>query len=116
MVGEEAVPKVGPEQMEQLGDAEVTDGNSLTVMVKVVVEAHCPGVGVNVYVVVVVLLSAGDQDPVMPLREVVGKAPKAAPEHIGPTALKVGTVVAGVTFIVTVSVAVQPTPLFAFNV
>ena len=40
MVGEDAVPKVGPEQIEQLGDAEVTDGKGLTVIVKVVVVAH----------------------------------------------------------------------------
>ena len=49
------------------------------------------------YVVVVVLFSAGDQEPVIPLVDVVGKAAKAVPEQIGATAVKVG-----VTFGVTV--------------
>ena len=38
----------------------------------VAVVAHCPVVGVNVYVVVAVLLIAGDQVPVIALFEVVG--------------------------------------------
>ena len=41
--------------------------------------------------VVVVLFKAGDQVPVTPLVEVVGKADKVAPEQIGATAAKVGT-------------------------
>ena len=41
---------------------------------------------------VVVLSKAGDQVPVIPLVEVVGKAAKAAPLHIGATAAKVGVV------------------------
>ena len=45
----------------------------------VVVVAHCPGVGVNVYVVVAKLLIAGDQVPVMPFVDVVKKAGMAAP-------------------------------------
>ena len=49
------------------------------------------------YVVVVVLFSAGDQVPVIPLVDVVGKADNEAPEQIGATAVKVG-----VTFGVTV--------------
>ncbi len=60
----------------------VTDGLTLTVMV--VVFAHCPAVGVKVYVVVVVLFIAGDQTPVIPLFELVGSV-KAPPEHIGAT-------------------------------
>ena len=44
------------------------------VMVSVVVVAHCPSSGVNVYSVVAVLLIAGAQVPVMPLVEVVGRA------------------------------------------
>jgi hypothetical protein len=36
----------------------------LTVTIIVAVVAHCPAVGVNVYVVVAVLLIAGDQVPV----------------------------------------------------
>jgi hypothetical protein len=50
-----------------------------------------------------VLLSAGDHEPVIPLVEVVGKADKVAPEHIGATALKVG-VMFGLTVIVSVVV------------
>ena len=44
----------------------------LTVTVIVAVVAHCPVVGVNVYVVVAVLLIAGDQVPVIALFDVVG--------------------------------------------
>ena len=61
------------------------------------------------------LLSAGDQVPVMPLLDVVGNAANVAPEQMGATAVKVG--VTGVfTFIVTVSVVVQPVPLLAVKV
>jgi len=58
---------------------------------------------VKVYVVVAVLLIAGDQVPVMPFVEVVGNAEMLAPLQYGPTAANVG-----VTFelIVIVSVAV----------
>ena len=49
------------------------------------------------YVVVVVLFSTGDQVPVIPLVDIVGKAAKAVPEQIGATA-----VIVGVTFGVTV--------------
>ena len=50
-----------------------------TVIVIVVVFAHSPAVGVNVYVVVAVLLIAGDHVPVIPLFEVVGNADNEAP-------------------------------------
>ena len=73
------------------------------VIVKVVVNAHCPAVGVNVYVVVAVLLIAGDQVPVIPLVEVVGNAEIVAPEQYGPTAANVG-VTFGVIVIVIVCV------------
>ena len=73
----------------------------MTVIVNVAVEAHCPAVGVNVYTVVAVLFKAGDQVPVIPLLEVVGKAFNAVPEQIGGTAVKVG-VLPGVTVTVTV--------------
>ena len=43
----------------------------MTVTVIVVVVAQRPAVGVNVYVVVAVLLIAGDHVPVIPLSEVV---------------------------------------------
>ena len=38
-----------------------------------VVVAHCPAFGVNVYVVVVVLLMAGLHIPAIPFVEVVGR-------------------------------------------
>jgi hypothetical protein len=41
---------------------------------------------------VVVLLRAGDQVPVILFVEVVGNAERAAPEHIGFTAEKVGVI------------------------
>ena len=62
-----------------------------------------------------VLLSAGDQVPVIPFKEVVGHAVKMPPEHIGPLGVNVG-ITFGVTLMVTVSVAVHPTPLFAVKV
>jgi hypothetical protein len=67
-------------------------------MVIVVVVAHCPTSGVKVYVVVVVLVNIGDQEPVTLLFDVVGNALNVAPEQIGDTAVKVGT-----TFALTVT-------------
>src|SRR3954468_21640238 len=83
--------KVAPEQ---IGATAVNVGVMLefTEIIKVVVVAHCPGSGVNVYVVVAVLSKAGAQVPVMPLLEVVGNDDKVAPEHIGATEVKVGVV------------------------
>ena len=94
--------KVAPEQM---GATAVKVGVTcvLTVMVKVVVVAHCPALGVKVYVVVAVLLSAGAHIPEIPLFDVVGKAAKVAPEQIGATAVKVG-VTCGLTVMVKVVV------------
>jgi hypothetical protein len=57
-----------------------------TVIVAVV--AHCPAVGVNVYVVdpdIDVLMVEGLQVPVIPLFEVVGKVPGVAPMQYGPS-------------------------------
>jgi len=76
----------------------------LTVMVKVVVVAHCPAVGVNVYVVVVVLSKAGVHEPVMPLLEVVGNGAKVLPRQIGATTVNVGVVL---LFTVMVKVVVE---------
>jgi hypothetical protein len=53
--------------------------------------------------VVAVLFNAGDQVPVILLREVVGNAANAAPEQIEATGLKVG-VTAGLTVMVNVAV------------
>jgi hypothetical protein len=94
--------KVAPEQ---IGATAVNVGVTfgLTVIVNVVVVAHCPAVGVKVYVVVVVLSSAGDQVPVIPLLEVVGNGVKVAPEQIGATAVNVG-VMLELTTIVKVAV------------
>ena len=62
----------------------------LTVIVIVVGVAQRPAVGVNVYDVVAVLFIAGDQVPVIPLLEVVGKALNVPPEQIAVTPVKVG--------------------------
>ena len=75
----------------------------LTVIVRVVVVTHWPAVGVNVYVVVVVLFSAGAQVPVIPLLDVVGNAPNAVPEQIAAIGVNVG-VTFGLTVIVSVVV------------
>jgi hypothetical protein len=72
-----------------------------TVIVNVVVVAHSPADGVNVYVVVVVLFKAGDHEPVIPLLDVVGSGASVVPEHIGATAVNVG-VIFGLTVIVNV--------------
>ena len=45
----------------------------------VVVAAHCPAVGVNVYVVVAWLFKAGDQVPAMLFSDVVGRTLKVTP-------------------------------------
>ena len=55
------------------------------------------------------LFSAGDQVPVIPLLEVVGKADKVAPEQIGFTAVNVG-VIFGFTVIVKLPVIVVEQP------
>jgi len=49
------------------------------------------------------LFSAGNQLPVIPLLEVVGRAVRVAPEQMGATALKVG-VIFGFTVMVSVAV------------
>ena len=49
------------------------------------------------------MFNAGDQVPVMPLVEVVGRADNAAPEQIAATGAKVG-VMFGFTVIVNVAV------------
>ena len=52
---------------------------------------------------VAILLSAGDQVPVMPFNDVVGNADKVAPEQIAATGLNVG-IIFGLTVIVSVAV------------
>jgi hypothetical protein len=75
----------------------------LTVMVIVSVYAHNPAVGVKVYVVVAVLSIVGNQVPVIPLVDVVGKTPKGAPEQIALTCVNVGSTL-GLTIMVMVAV------------
>jgi hypothetical protein len=53
---------------------------------------------------VAVLFSAGDQVPVTPLFDVVGRDESVAPEQIGAMAVNVG-VILGLTVIVKVTVA-----------
>ena len=74
-----------------------------TVTVIVAVVAHNPAVGVKVYVVVAVLLIAGDHVPAIPLLDVVGSV-NAPPLHMLGTCVNVG-VVGWLT--VTVIVAVE---------
>ena len=74
-----------------------------TVIVNIVVVAHWPAVGVNVYVVVAVLFNTGAQVPATPLLEVVGNAVRVAPEQMGATDVNVG-VILGLTVIVKVLV------------
>ena len=63
---------------------------------------------------VAVLIKAGDQVPVMPLLDVVGRAASGAPEHIGATGVNVG-VTFGTTVVVYV-VGVAHWPLSGVNV
>ena len=80
----------------------------LTVMVIVAVVAHNPAVGVKVYKVVATLLSAGDQVPVMPLLEAVGKAAKVPPAQIGATWVNVGTMFGFTSIVIVAVVAHNP--------
>ena len=79
----------------QIGPTAVKVGTifGFTVIVNVVVVAHCSVAGVNVYVVVAILFNAGDQVPDIPLFEVVGKALRFCPMHIGANAVKVGVII-----------------------
>jgi hypothetical protein len=76
-----------------------------TTIVIVVVVAHCPAAGVNVYVVVAVLLTAGDHVPLMPSFEIGSNAAKAAPEQIGATWVNVGVILGLTTIVIVVPFA-----------
>ncbi len=92
---------VPPEQIAAIGlNVGVVDG--FTVTLSVVVVAHCPAAGVKVYVVVAVVLIAGDQIPVIPSKDVVGKV-KVPPEQIVGIGVNVG-VAGGPTFTVIVAI------------
>ena len=61
----------------------------------VVWEPHWPASGVNVYMVVpveAVEITAGFHEPVIPLLEVVGRLPAAAPTQYGPSWVNVGVI------------------------
>ena len=97
---------------EQIAATELKVGITfgLTVIVNVVVVAHCPTPGVNVYVVVAVLINAGDHVPVIPFNEVVGSAVNVAPEQIAATGLKVGVIFRLTTIVKVVVLAHCPIP------
>ena len=89
----DVVGNVGATEPEQIGATAAKVGVTLgfTVTVNVVAVAHWPASGVKVYVPLTVLLTtAGDQVPVMPLSDVVGNVGATEPEQIGATAAKVG--------------------------
>ena len=79
-------------------------GGALMVVVKVAVVAHCPAVGVKVYVPLVVLLTvAGLHVPLIPLVELAGNIGAVVPLQKAGIAAKVG-VVGVVTVVVKVAV------------
>ena len=89
----EVVGKTGATEPEQIAATGLNVGVTcaLTVTDNVVVVAHCPAVGVKVYVPEVVLLTvAGAHEPVIPFKEVVGKVGATEPEQIAATGLNVG--------------------------
>ncbi len=75
-----------------------------TKMVIVPSEAHCPPLGVKVYVVVKVLFRAGVQVPVMPLFDVVGKGDKVPPAQILGACVKLGVMIGFTTMVMVVVV------------
>ena len=103
---------------EQIGATWIKVGvvSGFTVIVIVAVEAHWPFVGVKVYVVVEVLIKAGDHVPVIAgvFVELIGSGLNVEPEQIGATWLKVG-VVSGFTVIVIVAFEAH-CPAVAVNV
>ena len=68
--------KIGGASLAQIGSIASNVGTvpGLTVISKVVISAHCPALGVKVYVVVpgLAVLTAGDHVPVIPLPDVEG--------------------------------------------
>ena len=106
----DVVGSTGAADPEQIGATAVNVGAAfgLTVIVNVVVVAHNPAVGVNVYVVVAVLFNTGDQVPVIPLLDVVGNGDNRVPEQIGATAVNVGVVLAFTVIVNVVVVAHSP--------
>jgi hypothetical protein len=112
----EVVGSAGMVAPEQYGPTAANTGVTmgLMVIVNVVVVAHSPAVGVNVYRVVAKLSIAGLHVPVIPFVEVVGSAGMVAPEQYGPTAANAG-VTFGLMVIVKV-VLVAHSPAVGVNV
>ena len=101
----------------QIGAGVVNVGTvcGVTVTVTVAVVAQSPALGVKVYVPVFVLSTVdGDQVPVTPLLDVVGRTGAADPLQIGAGVVNVGTV-CGVTVTVIVAVVAQ-SPAVGVNV
>ena len=103
---------------EQIAETAANNGVTIgfTVMVKVAVLAHCPAVGVKVYKVVAVLFKAGDQEPVIPLVDVVGNGARTAPEQIAGTAVKLGVNTGSILIDIVVGVAEVHWPGFGVKV
>ena len=84
----------------------------VTVTVNVVVVAHCPAVGVNVYTPLAVLLTTdGLHVPVIPLVDVVGNNGTVPPEQIVSVVpkLNVGVILGVIVTVNVVVVAHNPT-------
>ena len=77
---------------------EVKGPHGSTVIVEVTGTAHCPYVGVNVYVVVVVLLKVGDHEPPILLEDIAGKG-EEPPVQIEVAFVNVGVTVVGVAIV-----------------
>jgi hypothetical protein len=78
----------------------------VTVMDRVVTLAHCPALGVKVYVADVVLLTvAGFQVPVIPFSEVAGRTGAVLPVQNAGIGVNVGTVFAVTVVVKEVCVA-----------
>ena len=87
----------------------------LTVTLIVAVVAQVPAVGVKVYVVVVVLFTAGDHVPFIPFNEAVGSV-NDPPLQIGATCVNVGTseFTTNVTVVVWLIVPATPVMLMLY--
>lgn len=87
--------RAGIEAPAQYGPTELNTGTvfGVIVIVREAVVAHWPELGVNVYVVVLVLLIAGLHVPVTLFKDIVGNAGIVAPEQYGPTALNEGVTI-----------------------
>ena len=72
--------------------------------------AHCPGAGVNVYVVVSISFKSGDHEPYIPLFEFTGRGLRDAPEHIGSTCVNVGVILGIVITLIVIVVEVAHCP------